>query len=49
MWLCMMVGVPAFLYIALVWVPAELTVALSFAEWDSLAPLSDIHAAGTGY
>ena len=46
MWLWFMVGIPAFLHIALVWVPAALTVALSFSEWDNLAPLSEISATG---
>ena len=46
MWLWLMVGIPAFLHIALVWIPAGLTVALSFSEWDNLAPLSDISATG---
>ena len=41
-----MVGVPAFLHIVLVWVPAVMTVALSFTEWDNLAPLGDIRAVG---
>ena len=41
-----MVGVPAVLHIGLVWIPAMLTVILSFAEWDNLAPLSDIRDVG---
>ena len=41
-----MVGVPAVLHIALVWIPAALTVVLSFTEWDNLAPLTDIRAVG---
>jgi len=45
-WLWVMVGVPAALHIALVWIPALLTVVLSFAEWDNLAPLTDIRAVG---
>ena len=43
-WLGVMVGVPAFLHIVLVWIPAILTVVLSFTEWDNLAPLGDIRA-----
>ena len=46
MWLWLMVGIPAFLHIALVWLPASLTVVLSFAEWDNLAPVSEISATG---
>jgi multiple sugar transport system permease protein len=45
-WLAAMVGIPAFLHIVLVWIPALLTVALSFTEWDNLAPLTDIRAVG---
>jgi multiple sugar transport system permease protein len=45
-WLTAMVGVPAFLHIVLVWIPALLTVTLSFTEWDNLAPLTDIRAVG---
>ena len=45
-WLWLMVGIPAFLHIALVWVPATLTIILSFSEWDNLAPLSEISATG---
>jgi len=45
-WLAAMVGIPATLHIVLVWIPALLTVALSFAEWDNLAPLTDIRAVG---
>ena len=41
-----MVGVPAALHIGLVWIPAALTVALSFTRWDNLAPLSAIRAVG---
>ncbi len=45
-WLGVMVGVPAFLHLILVWVPALATTALSFTEWDNLAPLTDIRAVG---
>jgi multiple sugar transport system permease protein len=45
-WLGVMVGVPAFLHIILVWIPALATTALSFTEWDNLAPLTDIRAVG---
>jgi multiple sugar transport system permease protein len=46
LWLWFMVGVPAFLHIVLVWIPALSTVGLSFTEWDNLAPLSDISPVG---
>jgi multiple sugar transport system permease protein len=45
-WLAVMVGVPAFLHITLVWIPALATVALSFTEWDNLTPLTDISLVG---
>ena len=45
-WLWAMVGIPAFLHIVLVWIPALLTVGLSFTEWDNLAPLTEISAVG---
>lgn len=45
-WLALFAGVPATLHIALVWVPALLTVVLSFTAWDNLAPLSAIEWVG---
>ncbi len=42
----LMVGVPAALHVALVWIPASLTVVLSFFEWDNLAPLTDMRDVG---
>ena len=45
-WLWVMVAVPTFLHVMLVWVPALLTVGLSFTEWDNLAPLTAIRAVG---
>ena len=41
-----MVGVPAALHIALVWIPALLTIGLSFTYWDVLRPPSSIKAVG---
>lgn len=41
-----MVGVPAFLHIVLVWLPAIATAILSFAEWDNLQPISAIEFVG---
>ncbi len=46
-WLGVMVGVPAALHILLVWVPAVLTVGLSFTEWNNLDPISAITWVGT--
>lgn len=45
-WLWLMVGIPAFLHITLVWVPALATTGLSFTEWDNLTPLTDIQLVG---
>jgi multiple sugar transport system permease protein len=45
-WLILFVGIPAFLHITLVWVPAIITSALSFAAWDNLAPLDAIRLVG---
>jgi multiple sugar transport system permease protein len=41
-----MVGVPAFLHITLVWLPAIATAVLSFAQWDNLQPVSAIQFVG---
>ncbi len=41
-----MVGVPAFLHIMLVWIPAIVTGVLSFTEWDNLAPLGSDQLVG---
>jgi multiple sugar transport system permease protein len=45
-WIALMVGIPAFLHIVLVWVPATGTVILSFTEWDNLVPLSEAQWVG---
>ena len=47
-WLAFLVGVPATLHLTLVWVPALLTVALSFTAWDNLSPVSAIEWVGAG-
>ena len=44
--LSLMVGIPAFIHIVLVWIPAVSTVVLSFNEWDNLTPLSDAQWVG---
>ncbi len=41
-----MVGIPAFLHIMLVWVPAILTGVLSIAAWDNLQPVSAVEFVG---
>jgi multiple sugar transport system permease protein len=35
-WLSVMVGIPTFLVVAFVWLPALATIALSFTSWDGL-------------
>lgn len=45
-WLFAFVGIPAFLHIVLVWIPAIITGVLSFARWDNLTPLSAIQFTG---
>ena len=44
--LLVMVGVPAFLHIVLVWIPAILTGVLSFMEWDNVTPISSAEFVG---
>jgi multiple sugar transport system permease protein len=46
LWLGLMVGIPAFLHIVLVWIPALATTALSFTRWDNLQPLGEIEPVG---
>jgi multiple sugar transport system permease protein len=46
LWLMAFVGIPAFLHIVLVWIPAIITGVLSFVRWDNLAPLTDIRFVG---
>jgi len=41
-----MVGIPAFLHIVLVWIPAILTGVLSFMEWDNVTPISSAEFVG---
>lgn len=41
-----MVGVPAALHIALVWIPAMLTAILSFSKWNNLDPIRDLQFVG---
>ena len=41
-----MVGIPTFLHIVLVWIPAGATTALSFFEWDNLTPLERCQPVG---
>ncbi|MEZ5224453.1 MAG: sugar ABC transporter permease [Ilumatobacteraceae bacterium] len=44
--LAVMVGVPAFLHVMLVWIPAILTGVLSVAAWDNLQPVDTIRMVG---
>ncbi len=45
-WLSLMVGIPTFLHVLLVWIPAAGTTVLSFFEWDNLTPLSEASPVG---
>lgn len=44
--LIVMVGIPAFVHIMLVWVPALLTAVLSFFRWDNVRPVNTAEAVG---
>ena len=46
-WLIAMVAVPTVLHVLLVWIPALMTVGLSFTEWNNLDPLTDITPVGS--
>ena len=43
----LMVGVPAFIHIALIWVPAVLSVVLSFTTWNGIGGIEKIKWVGT--
>jgi multiple sugar transport system permease protein len=43
----LMVAVPTFLVLAFVWLPALVSVLLSFTNWDGIGPLSSIKWVGT--
>lgn len=45
--LALMLGVPAFLVLGLVWLPALATVVLSFTRWDGIGGLETIEWIGT--
>ncbi len=42
-----MVGIPAFIHIALIWVPAVLSVVLSFTQWNGIGGIDKIKWVGT--
>lgn len=44
--LFVMVGVPTFLHVVLVWIPAILTGILSFMRWDNIRPVSTAELVG---
>ncbi len=46
-WLVAMVAFPAALHLLLVWIPALLTVVLSFTKWNNLDPFSAIEYVAT--
>jgi multiple sugar transport system permease protein len=41
-----MVGVPTFIHVMFVWVPAISTIVLSFTKWDGISPVSEIKFIG---
>ncbi|KOX07943.1 ABC transporter permease [Nocardiopsis sp. NRRL B-16309] len=45
--LALMLGVPALLVLGLVWIPAAVTVVLSFTRWDGIGGLDTIEWVGT--
>ena len=45
--LALMVGIPTLIHVALVWVPALGSIALSFARWDGIGGLDTIQWIGT--
>lgn len=45
-WIFLFVAIPAFIHVMLVWVPSIGSIFLSFAEWNSLSPLSTIKWVG---
>jgi multiple sugar transport system permease protein len=45
--LIVMVGIPTFVHIMLVWIPALLTAVLSFFRWDNVRPVNTAEAVGT--
>ena len=44
--LWVMVGIPTFLHVVLVWIPAILTGILSFMRWDNIRPVSTAELVG---
>jgi multiple sugar transport system permease protein len=45
-WLAVLAGVPTLIVLALVWLPAMLTVLLSFTDYDGFKPLSETKSVG---
>lgn len=39
--LCVMAGIPAIVVLSLIWVPALVTVLLSFSSWDGFGPVTE--------
>ena len=45
-WLKFAIGIPVFVHVMLVWIPAVITAVLSFLRWDNLAPIGDATPVG---
>jgi ABC-type sugar transport system permease subunit len=45
-WLKFAIGIPLFIHLILVWIPATITGILSFMEWDNLAPIDKARGVG---
>jgi len=44
--IAVMVGIPTFLHVGLVWFPSLATVILSFSDWNGIAPVGDVRFVG---
>src|SRR3954452_4185875 len=45
--LSVMVGIPALIHITFVWIPALLSIVLSFGDWNGIGGVGDIKWIGT--
>ncbi len=45
-WLKFAIGIPVFVHVVFVWIPAFITAILSFMEWDNLTPINKANPVG---